>query len=130
SPEADRRLGEFLNEVRSRGFDLADAPLARVALIRRGETDYLLVWTFHHALLDGRSHRLVLEEAFTAYEAFRDGSYPSLVPVRPFQQHVEWLQAQDEATAEHYWRELLCGFRTSTPLPAARPTNDTGEPDL
>src|SRR5205085_4421358 len=85
---------------------------------------------FHHALLDGRSHRLVLEEAFAAYDAFRDGLYPSLLPVRPFRAHVEWLLAQDEAEAERYWRELLRGFHSATPLPSGRPAGDAGEPDL
>src|SRR4051812_38072254 len=75
-------LPAFLAADRRREFDPAAPPLMRLALMRRGPADFVLVWTFHHALLDGRSHRLVLEEAFAAYEAFRDGSYPSLLPTR------------------------------------------------
>src|SRR5439155_13265599 len=99
--------------------------LARVTLIRRGPADHLLVWTFHHALLDGRSHRLILEEAFAAYDAFREGSHPSLVPVRPFRAHVEWLRDQDPAAAERHWRDLLVGFATPTQLPALLSTCGT-----
>ncbi len=111
----------FLTADRQRVFDFAAPPLFRLTLIRRGPTDFLLVWTFHHALLDGRSHRLILEEAFAAYEAIREGAAPSLAPVRPFSDHVEWLRRQDAAAAEHYWRGLLAGFETPTPLPTAEP---------
>ena len=103
---ADRRLG----------FDFAMPPLWRVTLLRRGPNDFVFVWTFHHALLDGRSHRLVLEEAFAAYEAFRDGNEPSLPPTRPFGEFVDWLQQQDTVAAEKYWRGVLAGVETPTSL--------------
>src|SRR4051794_20083824 len=48
--ERDQRLHEYLDTDRRRGFDPADAPLTRLALIRRDAADFLLVWTFHHAL--------------------------------------------------------------------------------
>jgi amino acid adenylation domain-containing protein len=111
---------DWLAADRRRGFDLESAPLFRVTLIRRGPTDFALVWTFHHALLDGRSHRIVLEEAFAAYEAFRDGSFPSLPPVRPFREHVEWLAHQDSVAAERYWRGVLGEFDAPTQMPALR----------
>ena len=104
-------------------------PLFRLTLIRRGPADFVLVWTFHHALLDGRSHRFVLEEAFAAYEAFRDGSYPSLLPVRPFPEHVEWLRQQDPAAAEQYWRGVLAGFETPTPLPVVATPRPPATPE-
>jgi amino acid adenylation domain-containing protein len=112
---------------RRRGFDPATPPLMRLALICHGPAEFTLVWTFHHALLDGRSHRLVLEEAFTAYEAFRDGCHPSLLPARPFAEHVAWLGRQDRAAAERYWRGMLAGFETPTPVPALKPLSP-GDP--
>ena len=117
----DDQFSQWLAEDRRRGFDLAEPPLFRLALIRCGPADYQFVWTFHHTLLDGRSHRLVLEEAFAAYEAIRDGAPPSSAPVRPFREHVEWLGRQDPAAAERYWRGLLAGFEAPTRVPAAEP---------
>ena len=106
---------DWLATDRRRGFDFAVPPLWRLTLIRRGPADFVLIWTFHHALLDGRSHRLVLEEAFTAYEAFREGNEPSLPPARPFWEHVEWLQSRDAAAAEQYWRGVLAGCPLASP---------------
>src|SRR5205823_5752704 len=114
-PEAQARgLDDWLTDDRHRGFDLATPPLWRLTLIRRGRADSVLVWTFHHALLDGRSHRLVLEQAFAAYEAFREGGDPASPSMRPFRDHVEWLRRQDRAAVERYWRGVLAEFETPT----------------
>ncbi|PNG16460.1 non-ribosomal peptide synthetase, partial [Streptomyces cahuitamycinicus] len=39
---------------------------------------------------------------------------------RPFGAYVEWLERQDLAQAETYWRDTLAGFGAPTPLPALR----------
>src|SRR3954447_20494214 len=53
-PEQRRtRLLHFLDLDRRRGFDLDSAPLWRLALIRLGGDKWQLIWTFHHAILDG-----------------------------------------------------------------------------
>ena len=82
--EQERRLKDYLAADRRVGFDLAKAPLMRLALFHLRDADYRLVWTSHHALLDGRSRLIVLEELFALYEAYCRGenlsisSHPSL----------------------------------------------------
>ena len=46
---------QFFGADRSRGFDMARAPLLRLTLLRYGEADHRLIWTYHHIVLDGRS---------------------------------------------------------------------------
>src|SRR5438874_2353767 len=46
-------LERFLKEDRIRGFELQTAPLLRFTLFRLARSSFSLVWTFHHALLDG-----------------------------------------------------------------------------
>lgn len=53
--EHSNRLQAYLQSDRQCGFDFKSAPLMRLALFRLTEADYKLIWTFHHALLDGRS---------------------------------------------------------------------------
>src|SRR5689334_7652938 len=50
-----QKLDDYLQTDRRRGFDFNVAPLMRFALFRLEEDNYYLVWTFHHALMDGRS---------------------------------------------------------------------------
>src|SRR5207248_2062119 len=57
-PPADqaRALEEWLEADRRLGFDPARPPLLRVVLFRLGDADCRLVYTFHHAILDGRAN--------------------------------------------------------------------------
>lgn len=56
--EQQERLQTYLQLDRRQGFELTEAPLMRLALFQLSESDYQCVWTFHHALLDGRSSTL------------------------------------------------------------------------
>ena len=66
-------LEKFLTEDRTSGFELGLAPLWRVTLFQWDADASEFVWTFHHALLDGRAHSLLLEELCRLYEALRTG---------------------------------------------------------
>jgi len=117
-PEADQEaeLRAHLDDDRRRGFDLAQAPLLRLALFRTGEASYRFVWTFHHVLLDGRSFPLVVKDVFAAYDALAAGRAPALPERRPYRDFIAWLCARDDAASAGFWRELLAGFRVPTPL--------------
>src|ERR1700733_13442318 len=69
----DERLKTFLQADRVRGFNLSEAPMLRLTLFQWGEESFSLVWTFHHALLDGRSYPGLLREVFDAYAELESG---------------------------------------------------------
>ncbi|MGW1198620.1 amino acid adenylation domain-containing protein, partial [Streptomyces sp. NPDC002536] len=118
--EQQEALAEFLSEDRAQGLDLSAAPLMRLALIRVSDSTVRVVRTSHHVLLDGWSTSQMLDELTTAYDALAAGREPVLPVRRPFGAYVEWLQSQDLASAEAYWRELLAGFDTPNALPFDR----------
>ncbi|MDF9391891.1 non-ribosomal peptide synthetase [Methylococcus capsulatus] len=124
-PEQESRFDAFLAEDRLRGFDLARAPLHRLTLIRTGEDEHWAVWTYHHALLDGRARLIVMEELFRLYQALRDGYAPELPPPTPYRNYIGWLDSLDFAASEGYWRGLLGDFhepnRVLSALPEPRP---------
>ncbi|MEP6733140.1 MAG: amino acid adenylation domain-containing protein [bacterium] len=112
------RKRAFLADDRVRGFSLDAPPLQRVTLIRLAETEWIMVWTFHHILMDGRSFPIVLREMFSMYESALSGESAVLPERRPFRDFVEWYSAKDFSTAESFWRERLRGLAGATPLPA------------
>jgi non-ribosomal peptide synthetase component F len=123
--QQQQRLQDYLQTDRQQGFDLRQAPLMRLALFQFGAADYRLIWTFHHILLDGRSFPIVLQEVFAAYAALCQGE-PLQLPEPPqYYTYIDWLQQQNWAEAEPYWRNLLAGFKQPTPLPV-EPTQDMG----
>ena len=104
------RLEAFIQSDRKRGFELAEAPLLRLTLIRFSETEYKLVWTFHHILLDGGSFAPVLKEVVASYDALCQGQELKLDEPRPYRDYIRWLEQQDPAKGEAFWRESLTGF--------------------
>ena len=122
--ERQERLQTLLAEDRRRGFDLSQAPLMRLALIRLSENTYNFIWTHHHLLLDGWSAAALLKEVFACYEAFERGEDLQFEESRPFSRYLSWLQRQDASAADAFWRKMLRGFTAPTPLPFRR-TNIT-----
>jgi amino acid adenylation domain-containing protein len=114
--EREAQLEAFLEADRRRAFNLAQAPIMRLALIQTGEATYQFVWSYHHMLLDGWSVPLLLREVVSFYEAFSRGRELVLGPSRPYRDYIAWLQAQDAAGAEAFWRRSLHGFTAPTPL--------------
>jgi amino acid adenylation domain-containing protein/non-ribosomal peptide synthase protein (TIGR01720 family) len=114
--ERKERFEDFLKAESSRGFQLSQAPLMRMTLFRESENTYQLVWTYHHLLLDGWSVPLLVKEFLSFYEAFDKGQELQPERSRPYRDYIEWLGRQDLSGAEAFWRRLLKGFASPTPL--------------
>ncbi|MFJ8329972.1 amino acid adenylation domain-containing protein [Streptomyces sp. NPDC094437] len=122
APEQEEAVRQFLAEDRARSIDLTTAPLMRLTLVRLTDTTVRLVCAFHHILLDGWSTFDVLAQTHAAYAELAEGREHPLPARRPFRAYVDWLERQDLAEAEAYWRGALDGFTAPTPLPALRHT--------
>src|SRR5215472_16621897 len=120
------RWNRLLAGDRKEGFVLSRAPLMRLHIVQLAESSYRMLWTFHHALLDGRSFPIVLREVFSAYTAFRDGVQEEPQPAvrKPYFEYIEWLRAQDMFKAEQFFRDKLKGFRAPTPIPSSHPSHE------
>ncbi|HST62903.1 MAG TPA: amino acid adenylation domain-containing protein, partial [Longimicrobium sp.] len=114
--EREAALEGWLAEDRARGFDLAAGPALRVALFRGAADEHVMVWSFHHVLLDVRSLTRVLREVLAVYDGVdADESAP-----RPFREHVSWLRARDGAADEAFWAERLRGIAGPEPVRGIR----------
>jgi amino acid adenylation domain-containing protein/non-ribosomal peptide synthase protein (TIGR01720 family) len=110
------RLNEFLQADRVRGFDLSEAPMLRLTLFQWDDESFSLVWTFHHALLDGRSYPVLLREVFEAYAELKTGAISERPEPFPYRRYIEWLQEENFDAAEAFWKKHLAGFTAATPL--------------
>jgi len=110
-------LSDFLQADRTRGFNLVQAPLWRINVFIWNGQESTTVWTFHHALLDGRSHAIVWKEVNEVYQDLLKGKHPALPPAKSFQDFTTWLAEKPTDLAESFWREQLRNFQTATALP-------------
>lgn len=106
-----QRLAALLEADRVRGFELTRAPLMRLRLVSRQDGSYYLLWSFHHAILDGWSWPLVLKEVYAFYAARGRAQLPI---AQPYQSYIAWLQRQDLNKAERFWRTYLQGVTALT----------------
>lgn len=125
--DQQKRLDAFLQEDRARGFDLAQAPVMRLILIRLADDAYHFIWSRPLMLLDGWSVALLLNEIAAFYDAFCEGKQINLDRCRPYADYISWLQQQDLSHAESFWRRTLEGFNAPTPLGVDHPAEAAAE---
>ncbi len=120
----ETRRRALLEQDRFTDFDMDRAPLMRLAVLRLNENKHQWLWTFHHALLDGRSFPIVLKEVFAFYDAHQEPTSPVLARPRPYRDFITWLTGRDAEHDRAYWTRTLKGFRAPTPLRTPTPPPD------
>lgn len=97
-------LEAFLEGDRNRG--LPRFPLWRVSLLEVDGAG-VIVWTFHHILLDGRSHVRVFEAFWRVY----DGGEAAPLEGNAFEAFLEFLSRRDGRADKEYFCGRLGGVR-------------------
>ncbi|MBR1233998.1 non-ribosomal peptide synthase/polyketide synthase, partial [Bradyrhizobium sp. AUGA SZCCT0182] len=100
--ELEAALALASQAERAEGFDLSDAPLQRVRLIRLEEGRHWLIWTHHHILLDGWSSARLMAEIL---QRERGGRLPAVHG--RYRDYIGWLQRQDRDASAAFWRTAL-----------------------
>jgi amino acid adenylation domain-containing protein len=128
----DRRFQAAVDEVAidlGRPFDLETAPLFRAHLYRLGDDDHLLALCFHHAIFDGWSEGVFLDELAALYRAGASTAALAPLPIQ-YRDFAVWQREvaagpAAQASLEH-WRERLTGAPPTLNMPLDHPR--PGEP--
>ncbi|MFI5496359.1 amino acid adenylation domain-containing protein [Actinoplanes sp. NPDC051859] len=117
-PEALARAEQLAAEP----MNLAEGPLLRVACLRAGPDNHLLVLAVHHAVADGWSLEVILGEGIQLYAG---ADLPPLdVQYADYAAWMhDWLATPAARAQEDYWRDRLAGaglldLPTDRPRPA------------
>ena len=106
-------------------FDLARGPLFRTTLLRLDDQHHVLLVTLHHALADGWSVRVLVDEVAALSAAFAEGRPSPLPPLAvQYADFARWQRdgLAGEALEAHlaWWQERLAGVPVLD-LPTDRP---------
>lgn len=116
-----------------RPFNLAEDSLFRVKLLRVNQTEYWLLFNFHHIIFDGWSSDVFRRELAALYQAFSidNPSFPDAIetPLSPLPiQYAdfalwqrEWLAGEVLESQLGYWKQHLGGQLPFLELPTDRP---------
>ncbi len=96
----DAEIEELTTEIFRAPFDLVQGPLYRVVDLRRAANHHVLVLAIHHAIADGWSLGVFVQDLFAAYIEVVMGSSKPLPPVR--QTYSTW-----GATERDFWKPAM-----------------------
>ncbi|WP_330083592.1 amino acid adenylation domain-containing protein [Methylocystis iwaonis] len=117
--EQDAYVDDQLKAERAEGFDLSQAPLMRIRIIRLSADRHICVRSFHHIIMDDWCTSPLLLDMRQHYAAALRGEAPHAAPAGRFHDYIAWLRIRDVAAAEKFWRSYLQGFSEPTPLVGA-----------
>ncbi|WP_309223192.1 non-ribosomal peptide synthetase [Micromonospora sp. CP22] len=126
--EQVRLFEEFVAAERANRFDLATAPLLRVAAHQDGPESWWLTFTICHAVTEGWSTAQLLAELLAAYAELADGRQPTETEAPPVR-YADFIAAELSSLASDedrdYWRTTI-----EEHAPFALPTGwgDVGAP--
>jgi hypothetical protein len=113
NPEA---LAEIAREIFSVPFDFAQGPLYRVEMLRRAADDHVLVFAIHHAIADGWTLGVFMQDLCAAYFQQVRGLRDPLPPVTL--SYTAWGAAErafwqpaELAKRAAFWKPHLAGHR-------------------
>ncbi len=132
-PDREAQAQRLAETNARRPFDLRRGPLLRVTIVRRSESQHVLLVAMHHIITDAWSVAVLFDELWQCYTA-RAGDAPPRLPALPIQyrDYASWERRwlDDETAldkAASYWREQLAGapeyldLHYDRPLPATSP---------
>ncbi len=120
----DAAIDRFLAEDRKRRFDPAERPPVRWTVFEGDEAAFVL--TFHHALLDGRSFPILLEDLARAEDSLR-GEAPLPSPPPGPMALYHWHHHRTPRSSDGYWRALLDGVNGKPAFPTHLAPLETAE---
>jgi natural product biosynthesis luciferase-like monooxygenase protein len=111
-------------EEARRPFDLRQAPLFRIQLLKLAETDHIFLLTVHHIIFDGWSLTVFFRELAAVYTALHSGRPPALPELTvQYGDFTVWQRERFKALSSRlaWWKEKLAGSPALLELPADRP---------
>ncbi|HLG54331.1 MAG TPA: condensation domain-containing protein [Vicinamibacterales bacterium] len=93
--------------------------VSRCALYRLEERLYVFAWTYHHAVADSWTLRLLQEQFCDVYRALLDGT-PDGAKASPYSAYADWIASQDRNATLSWWAAFL---KRLTPRKATEPTS-------
>ena len=103
-------------------FDLVQGPLHRLEILRRAPDDQILIFSIHHAIADGWTLGVFVQDLSAAYVLQRMGSPNGLPPVATSYsawgaaERAAW-QATDAEPRVKFWKARLTGTRRLWNIP-------------
>ncbi|WP_394775344.1 amino acid adenylation domain-containing protein [Flavobacterium sp.] len=120
--DKETAIEAYLAKENAISFNLEQAPLLRVSVIKSADQEYVFFMTMHHIIGDGWSSVVLFREMVTIYNALIQSEKVNLPELRiQYKDYAGWLsqeaQQQHYKTSETYWLNQFSGSIPVMELP-------------
>ncbi len=118
-------LQDLLSEAARQPFNLEEGPLFRINVFRTNKTTQVVLFVFHHIIVDFLSLEVLLGELGSVYQALSRGErYTFAAEPAPYQRYVQWqrqmLAGGPGSELKRFWHQQLHGELPVTEMPFSR----------
>ncbi len=103
-------IEKFKIADREKGFILDKGSLIRLHVIQTEKDKFVLIFSFHHIIMDGWSKTIVLKELFENYQKLCNGQSVMEEKEAPYKDYISWIQKQNKKYAKNFYKEYLDGY--------------------
>lgn len=107
-PDARAVLSRHVKADAESRFDLS-RQVSRCTLYRLEERLHVFAWTYHHAVADSWTLRVLQEHFCAIYRALLEGRQDGL-KATPYTAYIEWIASQDRKSTLSWWGAYLKRF--------------------
>ena len=110
--DVDAAIQRIKDEDYSQGFDFKKGPLFRLNYINISKEKSILVFTFHHIIIDGWSVAIIIKDFYDFYTILLENKTPKITQVTQFNEYIKLQESTDKGKALKYWKDYLSGYET------------------
>jgi amino acid adenylation domain-containing protein len=127
----EEHITRYLREDRRQGFGLNQLPMWRLRTFALGSDQVCVIWSFHHAIMDGWSNAALMTELNNTYLALKENSqYKTEMLACTYKDYVvEQIAEKNKPETVKYWQTELDDYRKH-PLAGVDATKKVGSPRM
>ncbi|MBD2201846.1 amino acid adenylation domain-containing protein [Calothrix sp. FACHB-1219] len=121
---------QLITQAAQQPFDLTQAPLLRLSLVKLNPTEHIVLFAMHHIISDAWSMGILIRELTVIYQAYLNGEASPLAELSIQYADFavwqrEWLQGEMLKTQLSYWKQQLAGSLPVLNLPYSQTKANT-----
>ncbi|MDP8241217.1 MAG: amino acid adenylation domain-containing protein [Candidatus Hatepunaea meridiana] len=110
-------IEKYRLKERTRRLDLAVGETMRLMIIKIRPDEHIILWTFHHILMDGWCSGIIHNELYSVYQSLKNNEAVTLPPSIEYRKYIHWLQKQDAEKSREFWQGYLKSYDKAIVLP-------------
>ncbi|MFA4977949.1 MAG: amino acid adenylation domain-containing protein, partial [Sphingobacterium sp.] len=117
--DVENFVDDYKRKDQKQGFRLNKDSLMRVSLLKLEDRKYVLIWSWHHIILDGWSLSVLIKEFLLSYQTLAAGYECSFPDALPFNDYIKYINSVNRDEVSAFWKNYLQGYIEQTFLAEA-----------